>query len=69
MLLDFISYIPCMQLQFEYVNPLVGLAMFIIGLFLIVFGYFQYGITPVIVGLVLVAYYRRYLWQVMGTPL
>ncbi|MDQ3872642.1 MAG: hypothetical protein M3258_03410 [Thermoproteota archaeon] len=58
-----------MQLQFEYVNPLVGLAMFIIGLFLIVFGYFQYGITPVIVGLVLVAYYRRYLWQVMGTPL
>ncbi len=58
-----------MQLQFEYINPLVGLAMFIIGLFLTVFGYFEYGITPVIVGLFLVGYYRKYLWQVMGTPL
>jgi hypothetical protein len=58
-----------MQLQFEYVNPLVGLAMFIVGLFLIVFGYFEYGITPVIVGLFLVAYYWKYLWQIMGTPL
>jgi hypothetical protein len=51
------------------VNPLVGLAMFILGLFLIVFGYFEYGITPVIVGLVLVAYYRKYLWQVMSMSL
>ena len=50
----------------RYVNPLVGLAMFIVGLFLIVFGYFEYGITPVVVGLVLVAYYRKYLWQVMS---
>jgi hypothetical protein len=58
-----------MQLQFEYLNPLVGLAMFILGLFLIVFGYFEYGITPVIVGLFLVAYYRKYLWHVLGTPL
>ena len=58
-----------MRMQFEYINPLVGLAMFIIGLFLIIFGYLEYGITPVIVGLVLVAYYRKYLWQVMGTPL
>ena len=57
------------DLQFEYVNPLVGLAMFILGLFLIVFGYFEYGITPVIVGLVLVAYYRKYLWQVMSMSL
>ena len=58
-----------MRMQFEYINPLVGLAMFIVGLFLIIFGYLEYGITPVIVGLVLVAYYRKYLWQVMGTPL
>jgi hypothetical protein len=58
-----------MQLQFEYVNPLVGLAMFLVGLFLIVFGYFEYGATPVIVGLFLVAYYRKYLWHIMGTPL
>jgi hypothetical protein len=57
------------DLKFEYVNPLVGLAMFILGLFLIVFGYFEYGITPVIVGLVLVAYYRKYLWQVMSMSL
>jgi hypothetical protein len=34
-----------------------------------VFGYFEYGITPVIVGLVLVAYYRKYLWQVMSMSL
>jgi hypothetical protein len=53
-------------LRFEYVNPMAGLAMFIIGLFLIVFGYFEYGITPVVVGLVLVAYYRKYLWQILG---
>jgi hypothetical protein len=57
------------DLQFEYLNPLVGLAMFIVGLFLIIFGYFEYGITPVIVGLVLVAYYRKYLWQVMSMSL
>jgi hypothetical protein len=45
---------------------MVGLAMLIIGLFLIVFGYFEYGITPVVVGLVLVVYYRKYLWQILG---
>ncbi|MDP8902325.1 MAG: hypothetical protein M3M86_01000 [Thermoproteota archaeon] len=53
-------------MRFEYVNPMAGLAMFIIGLFLIVFGYFEYGITPVVVGLVLIAYYRKYLWQILG---
>jgi hypothetical protein len=45
---------------------MAGLAMFIIGLFLTVFGYFEYGITPVVVGLVLVVYYRKYLWQILG---
>jgi len=45
---------------------MAGLAMLIIGLFLIVLGYFEYGITPVIVGLVLIAYYRKYLWQILG---
>jgi hypothetical protein len=58
-----------MAVQFEYVNPMAGLAMFIIGLFLIVFGYFEYGITPVVVGLVLIAYYRKYLWQVLTMSL
>lgn len=51
--------------QFEYLNPLVGLAMFIIGIFVISFGYFIYGIVPVIVGLVLVAYYRKYLFRLL----
>jgi hypothetical protein len=55
-----------LHLRFEYINPLAGLAMLIIGLFLIVLGYFEYGITPVIVGLVLIAYYRKYLWQILG---
>jgi hypothetical protein len=45
---------------------MAGLGMLIIGLFLIVFGYFEYGITPVVVGLVLVVYYRKYLWQILG---
>jgi hypothetical protein len=58
--------IALLHLRFEYINPMAGLAMFIIGLFLIVFGYFEYGITPVIVGLVLIAYYRKYLWQILG---
>lgn len=63
--LDYI-YNLLLHLRFEYVNPMAGLAMFIIGLILIVFGYFEYGITPVAVGLVLVAYYRKYLWQILG---
>jgi hypothetical protein len=45
---------------------MTGLAMLIIGLFLIIFGYFEYGITPVTVGLVLIVYYRKYLWQILG---
>jgi len=53
--------------EFEYVNPLAGLAMLVIGLFLMVFGYWIYGITPAAVGLVLVIYYRKYLLQIMGT--
>ncbi len=54
--------------QLEYVNPLAGLAMLVIGLFLIWFGYWVYGITPAAVGIVLVIYYRKYLLQIMGTP-
>lgn len=63
--LDYI-YNLILRLRFEYINPMAGLAMFIIGLFFIVFGYFEYGITPVAVGLVLVVYYRKYLWQILG---
>jgi membrane protein implicated in regulation of membrane protease activity len=53
--------------QFEYINTLAGLAMIIIGLFLMVFGYWVYGITPAAVGVVLVIYYRKYLLQILGT--
>jgi hypothetical protein len=53
--------------ELEYINPLAGLAMLVIGLFLMVFGYWIYGITPAAVGLVLVIYYRKYLLQIMGT--
>lgn len=55
------------MIQFEYLNPLVGLAMLVIGLFIISFGYFAYGITPAVVGLVLIFYYRKYLIHLMGS--
>jgi hypothetical protein len=42
--------------------------MLVIGLFLIWFGYWVYGITPAAVGIVLVIYYRKYLLQIMGMP-
>jgi len=53
--------------ELEYVNPLAGLAMLVIGLFLMVFVHWIYGITPAAVGLVIVIYYRKYLPQIMGT--
>jgi len=53
--------------ELEYVNPLAGLAMLVIGLFLMVFVHWIYEITPAAVGLVLVVYYRKYLMQIMGT--
>lgn len=52
--------------EFEFVNPLAGLAMLIIGLLLMTFNYFFYGIPPVAVGVALVVYYRRFLLQLMG---
>lgn len=55
------------MVQFEYINTLAGLAMLVIGLFLIVFGYWVYGITPAAVGIVLIALYRKYLLQMLGT--
>ncbi len=54
-------------MQFEYVNPLAGLAMLVIGLFLVIYGYWVYGVTPVAVGLMLVICYRKYLFQMLGT--
>ncbi len=53
-------------MQFEYVNPLAGLGMLIIGLFLMVLGYWVYSITPVAVGIALAVLYRKYLLQILG---
>lgn len=55
------------MVQFEYINPLAGLAMLVIGLFLVIFGYWVYGVTPIAVGVALVVYYRKYLMQILGT--
>ena len=55
------------RLQFEYVNTLAGLAMLVIGLFLVIYGYWIYGVTPVAVGLILIIYYRKFLFQLLGT--
>jgi hypothetical protein len=54
-------------IQFEYVNPLAGLAMLIIGLFLMVLGYWVYGVVPAAVGMALVLCYYKYLFRIMGT--
>ena len=54
------------HLQFEYVNPLAGLGMLIIGLVLMVLGYWVYGMAPVAVGIALAVLYRRYLMQMLG---
>lgn len=62
--LDLYHNVPC--LQFEYTNPLAGLGMIIIGLFLMVFGYWVYGITPVAVGIALIVLYRKYLMRILG---
>lgn len=53
-------------MKFEYVNPLAGLGMVIIGLFLMVLGHWVYGMTPVAVGIALAVLYRRYLMQILG---
>ncbi|HXV46034.1 MAG TPA: hypothetical protein VD736_05115 [Nitrososphaera sp.] len=55
------------MVRFEYINTFAGLAMLIIGLFLMLFGYWIYGLTPVAVGVVLIAIYRKYLLQILGT--
>jgi hypothetical protein len=54
------------MLQFEYINPLAGLAMLVIGLFVVSFGYIFYGMPLVIVGLVFIVYYRKYLMEILG---
>lgn len=44
------------MVEFEYVNPLAGLTMLVVGPFLVLFGLHFYGIAPIIVGVVLVIY-------------
>jgi hypothetical protein len=50
----------------EYVNPLAGLGMVLLGLILLTLGYFLYSLPPIVVGLALVLYYRKYLQELMG---
>jgi hypothetical protein len=52
--------------QLEYVNPIAGLAMLVIGLFLVLLGYWVYGVTPAAVGIMLIIYYRKHLMQILG---
>jgi hypothetical protein len=39
--------------------------MLVIGLFLMVFGYWMYGMAPLAVGVALIVYYRKYLQQIL----
>lgn len=50
----------------EYVNPLAGLAMAIIGIALISTGNLIYGGPPLAVGIILVLYYRKLLFETLG---
>lgn len=53
-------------MKLEYVNPLAGLGMIVIGLILITSAGIIYGGPPLAVGIFLVAYYRKYLLEIMG---
>lgn len=64
--LDLYPNVP--HLEFGYVNPIAGLGMLIIGLLLMVLGYWVYGMTPVAVGIVLGVLYRKYLMLILGNP-
>ena len=52
--------------RFEYVNPVAGLAMVIVGLVLLTLGYALLALAPIAVGLFLVAYYRKDLLILLG---
>jgi hypothetical protein len=52
----------------EYINPLAGLAMLVIGIFVMLFVHWIYGVTPTAVGIALIIYYRKYLLQILGGP-
>jgi hypothetical protein len=53
-------------LKFEFVNPLAGLGMIIIGMFLVLLGYWVYGLAPIAVGIGLALLYRRHLMEILG---
>jgi hypothetical protein len=52
--------------QFEYVNPVAGLAMIVAGLFMLTLGYSLLAIPPIAAGLILIACYRKYLVRIIG---
>lgn len=53
-------------MQFEYINPLAGLALVIIGLFVLGFVDISYGVPMILVGLFFIVYYRKYLLEILG---
>ncbi len=53
-------------MRLEYLNPLVGLVMLIIGIALISSGHPIYGVSPSAVGIFLVVYYKKYLFEILG---
>lgn len=52
--------------QFEYINPLAGLALVIIGLIVLGFVDISYGVPMILVGLFFIVYYRKYLLEMLG---
>lgn len=53
-------------MQLEYFNPLAALAMLVIGIFVMLFVHWVYGIMPTLVGIALIIYYRKYLIEILS---
>jgi hypothetical protein len=52
--------------QFEQINPVAGLVMVVAGLIVLTFGYVLLAMPPLVIGLSLIAYYRKDLMQILG---
>lgn len=51
--------------RFEYVNPVAGLVIYIAGMVLLTLGYDLLAVPPIVVGLLLVSYYRKNLMELI----
>lgn len=52
--------------RFEHINPVAGLVMIVVGLIILTLGYPLPALPPIVVGVFLVAFYRRFLLQLLG---